>query len=56
MVLANQGMITFDGDLVVSNMVSIVSDLFDEPNVKVKLNSIPTTKVNVKYPFSLIIR
>ena len=55
MVLANQGMVTFDEDSTISNIVSIVYDSFDESNVEVKLGSIPATKVKANHLFPMII-
>ena len=55
MTLVNQDMITFDEDSKVFNIVSIVSESFDEPNDEVKLASIPATKVNVNNSFPMII-
>ena len=53
--LANQGMITFDEHSMVSNIIAIVSDSFDQPIVEVKFNSILAIKINAEYPFPMII-
>ena len=55
MTLANQGMVTFDEDSSVFNIISIVSESFDEPNDEVKLGSIPSTKVKINHSFPMII-
>ena len=48
--LANQGAITFIDDSVVFYIVSSVYDSFDEPNIKVKHDSIPITNINAIHP------